>query len=48
MRAYVFRALPMKLRTYYILLAMAILVPAAIFCAIALKVMLDAQHDSAI
>ena len=38
----------MKLRTYYILLAMAILVPAAIFCAIALKVMLDAQHDSAI
>ncbi len=48
MRAYLLAPIPMKLRTYYLLLAMAILVPAAIFCAIALKVMLDAQHDSAI
>jgi signal transduction histidine kinase/ActR/RegA family two-component response regulator len=38
----------MKLRTYYLLLAFSILLPAALFCAIALKVLLNAQHDSAI
>jgi signal transduction histidine kinase/CheY-like chemotaxis protein len=38
----------MKLRTYYLLLACSILIPAALFCAIALKLLLDAQHDSAI
>ena len=38
----------MKLRTYYLLLAFSILLPAAVFCAIALKVLLNAQHDSAI
>jgi signal transduction histidine kinase len=38
----------MKLRTYYLLLAFSIVLPAAVFCTIALKVLLDAQHDSAI
>jgi signal transduction histidine kinase/CheY-like chemotaxis protein len=38
----------MKLRTYYLLLAFSILLPAAVFCAIALKVLQNAQHDSAI
>ena len=38
----------MKLRTYYLLLALSILLPAAVFCAIALNVLLNAQHDSAI
>lgn len=38
----------MKLRTYYLLLACSLLLPAAIFCAIGLKVLLNAQHDSAI
>ncbi|MEO7494181.1 MAG: ATP-binding protein [Massilia sp.] len=38
----------MKLRTHYLLLACAILLPAAVFCGIALKVLIGAQHDSAI
>ncbi|WP_426176252.1 hypothetical protein [Massilia sp. TWR1-2-2] len=38
----------MKLRTYYLLLAFSIVLPAAVFCTIALKVLLEAQHDSAI
>ncbi len=38
----------MKLRTYYLLLAFSILVPAAVFCAIALNVLLNAQRDSAL
>ncbi len=38
----------MKLRTYYLLLAFSILLPAALFCAIALNVLLGAQHASAI
>jgi signal transduction histidine kinase/CheY-like chemotaxis protein len=38
----------MKLRTYYLLLALSIVLPAALFCTIALNVLLDAQHDSAI
>ncbi|HEU4376535.1 MAG TPA: histidine kinase dimerization/phospho-acceptor domain-containing protein, partial [Telluria sp.] len=38
----------MKLRTYYLLLALSILLPAAVFCAIALNGLLNAQHDSAI
>jgi signal transduction histidine kinase/ActR/RegA family two-component response regulator len=38
----------MKLRTYYLLLAVAILLPALVCCAIAFRVLLNAQHDSAI
>jgi signal transduction histidine kinase/ActR/RegA family two-component response regulator len=36
----------MKLRTHYLLLAFSILVPAAVFCSIALNLMLNAQRDS--
>jgi signal transduction histidine kinase/ActR/RegA family two-component response regulator len=38
----------MKLRTYYLLLAVSILLPALVCCGVALKVLLDEQHDSAI
>jgi signal transduction histidine kinase/CheY-like chemotaxis protein len=38
----------MKLRTYYLLLAVSMLLPALACCAFALKVLLNAQHDSAI
>lgn len=38
----------MRLRTHYLLLAFSIVLPIAVFCGIALKLLQDAQHDSAI
>lgn len=38
----------MRLRTHYLLLAFSIVIPVAVFCGIALKLLQDAQHDSAI
>lgn len=38
----------MRLRSHYLLLAFSIVVPVAVFCSIALKMLQDAQHDSAI
>jgi len=38
----------MRLRTHYLLLAFSIVLPIALFCGIALKMLQDAQHDSAI
>jgi len=38
----------MKLRTHYVLLAISVVLPVAVFCGIALHMLQNAQHDSAI
>ncbi len=38
----------MKLRTHYFLLAISVVLPVAVFCGIALNMLQNAQHDSAI
>ncbi len=39
---------PMRLRSHYFILALSIVLPVAVFCGIAITMLQDAQHDSAI
>ncbi len=43
-----YRSRPMRLRSHYLILAVAIVLPVAVFCGIALKMLQDAQHAFAV